>query len=546
MLNQRTMEVFREIGLADEVYRHGTPAENMRATGWYAGLGPEGSPDRGRTIGRIEAWGAGYEDPDYIAASPCRSANLPQIRLEPLIRAHAERAAPGRVRFNHELLALEQDEHAVHATIADRDAGTRYTVSADYMIGADGGRTVGPALGVELAGEEPSMQMVTVFMTADLSAWVHDDEVVSYHLVNPDIGSTLENGTLLAAGPRRWGRHSEQWYFHLMYHVGDEAAFDDADVQRRMRTVMGVPELEAEVHVMSRWTIYGSLAERFRVGRVFLAGDAAHRNPPMGGLGLNSAIGDVHNLCWKLVGALRGWADEASLDSYEAERRPLCEAVIARALENSRRGEGLHEALGLSPQRSADENWRELRGLWEDGPEGESKRSAVRAILARHSMDYRDLNVEVGLAYGRSPLLISDSSPQPRLVDPVRVYQPTTRPGNPLPHAWVEDGRRRLSLRDLCAGRWLLICGEQAGAWRTAGKALAGELRIPLTAVQVGHTSGDWFDVRCAWIKQREIEPGGCVLARPDRFVAWRTLDGAGEPESVLRDLLGQLGLGGR
>jgi 2,4-dichlorophenol 6-monooxygenase len=543
MLNQRTMEIFQEIGLAEEIYRHGTPAENMKATGWYAGLGPAGDPARGRLIGKIEAWGCGYEDPDYVAASPCRSANLPQIRLEPLIRAHAERAAPGKVRFHHELISFEQDDRTVRATIADLDRDEQYTVVADFMIGADAGRTVGPALGISLLGEAPTLQMVTVFMSADLSRWVHDEDVVSYHLVNPDVGSTLENGTLLAAGPKHWGSRSEQWYFHLMYPVGDPAAFDDEGVHQRMRTVMGIPGLEFDVHTISRWTIYGSLAEKFRADRVFLAGDAAHRNPPMGGLGLNSAIGDVHNLCWKLAARLRGWISDNALDSYEEERRPLCDTVIRRALENSRRGAGLHEALGVSPELTPEENWRELREIWEATQAAQAKRDAVRSILARHSMDYRDLNVEVGLPYGPSQLLVTEATAEQHLVDPIRVYQPTTRPGNPLPHAWVEDGSRRVSLRDLCVGRWLLICGENAAAWRVAGESIAQELAVPMTALQVGHTSGDWFDVRCAWLKQREVESTGCVLVRPDRFVAWRTIDGRGDAEPQLRAVLAQLGL---
>jgi 2,4-dichlorophenol 6-monooxygenase len=541
MLNQRTMEIFDEVGVADAVYARGTPPAQMRSTGWYAGLGGSGA-DRGRLIGRIEIWGAGYEDPDYVAASPCRTANLPQMNLEPLLRARAEElAGRERVRFHHELVALEQNGAGVSAVVHDHDAGTKYRVRARYVIGADAGRTVGPAVGIALAEQAPWAQMVTIFMTADLSRWLWDDEVVSYHLINPDVRSTLETGTLMAAGPDHWGPRSEQWYLHLMYPVGSPDAFDDEAALHRMRSVLGVPDLEADVHVISRWTIYGALADRFRAGRCFVAGDAAHRNPPMGGLGLNSAIGDVGNLCWKLESALAGRGGEALLDSYEAERRPYCEGVIARALENSRRGTGLHEALGIHPSASPEENWRALREIWSDDPASEPKRRAVRGILQRHSMDYRDLNVEVGLPYGDSPLVLPDGSEEPVSVDPIRVYRPTTRPGHPLPHAWVEDGSQRRSLRQVAPGRWLLICGEDARSWCEAARALAAERALPLTAIQVGHADGDWFDIRCAWLRQREIAPTGCVLARPDRYGAWRSLDGAGDPASTLADVFDAL-----
>ena len=112
VLNQRTMEIFAEIGIAEAIYKVSTPPENMRYAGWYAGLcGPH--PRYGREIGRVEAWGAGFTDPDYIAASPCRPANYPQMYLEPILKAHAERLSPQRIRFNHELISFEQDDERV-------------------------------------------------------------------------------------------------------------------------------------------------------------------------------------------------------------------------------------------------------------------------------------------------------------------------------------------------------------------------------------------------------------------------------------------------
>ena len=101
------MEILRRVGVAEDIYARGTPAEYMRATAWYAGFAGS-DPDAGRMIATQEAWGAGGEDSDWSAASPCRTANLPQIRLEPILRAHAESKAAGSIRFNHELVALEQ------------------------------------------------------------------------------------------------------------------------------------------------------------------------------------------------------------------------------------------------------------------------------------------------------------------------------------------------------------------------------------------------------------------------------------------------------
>ena len=151
VLNQRTMEILADVGVAEAIYEKSTPAENMAAMGWYCGFaGPD--EDCGRMIGRIESWGAGYTNLNWMAASPLRTANLPQIRLEPILKAHAEAMAPGTVRFHHELVAVEQDADGVTARVRNRDDDSEYTVRAQYLLGCDGGRTIPKLLGVEYEG----------------------------------------------------------------------------------------------------------------------------------------------------------------------------------------------------------------------------------------------------------------------------------------------------------------------------------------------------------------------------------------------------------
>ena len=164
VLNQRAMEILSEAGVADAVYARSTPAGHMQATAWYAGLAGS-QPDCGRRIARMEAWGAGGRDPHWAAASSCRSANLPQIRLEPILRARAEALAPGRVRFHHELVDLAQDAEGVSALLLDRSADRPYRVRARYLLACDGGRTVGPKLGVTLEGQRNLASEVSIHMT---------------------------------------------------------------------------------------------------------------------------------------------------------------------------------------------------------------------------------------------------------------------------------------------------------------------------------------------------------------------------------------------
>ncbi len=257
VLNQRTMEIFTELGVAEEIYARTCPPENMRYTGWYAGL----NGDRehfGRQLGKLEAWGGGYSDPDYIAASPCATSNLPQIRLEPLLLARAEEVgSDGSVRFNHELTALEVREDGVSATIADHNDGSAYTIEAKYLIAADGGRTVGRMLGIGMTGPTDLQKMISIHMTADLKPWLPDDEVLIRWFVNPDFGGSW-SGVLVAMGPDHWGGSSEEWVFHMQYATDDPDAMQEERVLERMRATLGLSDHQFEVHKISSWVLEGS------------------------------------------------------------------------------------------------------------------------------------------------------------------------------------------------------------------------------------------------------------------------------------------------
>ena len=538
VLNQRCMEIFDEVGVADAIYRRGTPAENMRRAAWYAGLA--GAHDGyGRQIGAIESWGAGYADPMYVEASAHRSANLPQIRLEPLLRARAEELNPGGVRFHHELVAVTDQGDGVVATVRNRDDGSEYLVRARYLIGADGGRMVGGCVGIGMSGQTGLLRMVSVHLSADLSAWARDEDVLIRWMVNPDFGGSFASGVLVPMGPERWGPKSEEWVFHQQYQPDDPDAHDPAKVLARLRTTLGLPnDFEIKVHNISNWMAEGLLADRFRSGSVFLVGDAAHRHPPTGGLGLTSAVHDVYNLCWKLAYVLRGLAGDGLLDTYEPERRSVDADNVTCSVNNAFNHFAIDQAIGLSPEMSAQENWAELRPLWEDGPRSVDKRHAINQACVSQSMEFHHINTELGYVYESTAVLDDGSAPHVPL-DPVRIYQPRTRPGHPLPHAYVERAGRRVPIGNLVhTGRFLLLAGEDGQAWVQAAALAAAETGIPITAGTVGVIGCDYIDVRGAWTRSREISPDGAVLVRPDRHVAFRSITGVDDPVAALRQAL--------
>lgn len=535
-ISQRTMEIFRQYGAADEVYSRSMPLKHISHIRWCTSLAGNGEFDR-RTFYRVESFGGGSLT-HYAKDSPCESTLYPQVRMEPLLRSLVEKKAPADVRYNHELVSFTQDESGVHAMVRNRETGSEFLVHAQYMIGADGGKTVGPAVGARMEGETDLAHMVTVYFKADLSEYWDDDYSMTTWFVEPE-GGSWASGVLGQLGPTRFGRHSEEWMFHFSFRPDDPARFDEESLLPRIRKLLKIPELSPEIIGIGHWTVEGVLIDRYQWGRVFLAGDAAHRHPPTTGLGLNSAIQDAHNLAWKLAAVVKGQANQSLLDSYEAERRPVAAANVQWALLTFQNHQLTDAGIGLvrgDPEKSR----ANFRRFFANNLEGKIRRTRLARIMDVQKMEWQAHDIELGYHYD-SRAVVSDATPAPERDPRGQTYVPTTRPGHRLPHAWLDRDGKRLSTLDLCTpGSFVLITGQCDSAWETAARTLAAEFDIPIQTVVISE-AGEISDPDGDWRNIRGVSTTGAVLVRPDQHVGWRSFEGHENSEDVLRAAFSQI-----
>jgi hypothetical protein len=310
-------------------------------------------------------------------------------------------------------------------------------------------------------------------------------------------------GTFLTInGKDRWG-----FLIHSLSQYGYRPEdFTPERCTALIRQAVGVPDLAVSVLGVSPWEASAIVADRYRHGPVFLAGDAAHEMPPTGGFGLNTGVQDVHNLVWKLAAVLRSQADERLLESYHAERQPLAQTITRAALANAL-------SMGRTTRQSS-------------------------AVLPR-----REFLNEQGLIFGaayESTAVVPDGTAPAAVADAVTDYVPSARPGGRAPHVWLQRSGERISTIDLFGPHFVLLAGSDGGAWREAARQLALPAWPPLLAFTVGE-EGDLEDPTGNWREVYGVEADGAVLVRPDGYVAWRSRSSTSDPGRTLRQVFDEV-----
>ncbi|MER6225291.1 FAD-dependent monooxygenase [Streptomyces sp900105755] len=526
--NQRAMEVFRDLGIEDQVLADATDHDLVGDTVFCTSIA-------GEEIGRIHTWGTRPDrEADYRLASPCLTVDIPQTYLEPiLVRNAAKRGT--QVRFSTEYLSHTQDDDGVTVDVLDRLTGKAYLIRAKYLIGADGARSMVAAdIGLPFEGAMDIAGSMNITFKADISRYVSHRPSVLYWVIQP--GSNVGG---IGAGLVRMVRPWNEWLIVWGYDINEKPPqVDEAAAVQIVRNLLGMPDLDVEITGTSLWGNNEMYATHLHSGRVFCAGDAVHRHPPSNGLGSNTSVQDAYNLVWKLAAVLKGQADPALLDTYSAERAPVAERIVKRANRSSREFVDIFRALGVLDATTEAEMAAAIEERKANTPAGAAKRAALVRAMDLKNYEFNAHGVELGQFYTSSAIVSDGSAPPVPSRDPDLYYEMSTVPGSHLPHAWVGDSAHRKALMDLAPyDRWTLITGIAGERWEAAAEKVGQELGVPLATVVIG-PGREVTDLYYDWAKLREVEESGVLLVRPDKHIAWRAMTLPDDPEGRLRDAL--------
>jgi len=529
--NQRTAEVLRDLGVEDHLRQTAMPHELM-ATQIFA------TSFAGLELSRASAWGAGIDrKADYVAASPSSMCNISQHKLEPIILEAATKHGAD-IRFNEELIDLQQDRDGVSARILNRTTGKEREIRSKYLIGADGGRSlVASQEGFEFDGRFNIGEAISVWLDADLTRYTqHRSGAIAF--ITPQ-ASEIWMSIWPCVTP--W----TEWNPFFFRHGWTPGSTDEEVLQGYIREAIGDSTVPFKIKKISSWQVNHVVAKNYRRGRVFIAGDAAHRHSPANGLGSNTSVQDSYNLAWKLALVLSGKADESLLDSYTDERQPVGRQVIDRAMKSHVEIEPWSEAAGLRPgmsERDAKSNIEELFGASETG---EKRRKALLAGVDLMNYQFNAHGVELGQRYRSKAIASPEPFPEYRR-DAELYFQPDTVPGSHIPHVWLMHKGKVISTLDLCDySRFTLIVGVGGQGWVAAASTVAAELGVPIKVARAGLRQ-EFDDIEGEWLRIRDVSDRGCLLVRPDRFIAWRSHDLPSDPAAALRQTIRSvLGRGG-
>ncbi len=516
VINVRTTEIFRQAGIdMDELYaldHH--PEARLITWSQLPGMPVLGQLDISANREFLKA---------RELASQDHSANISQHLLERFLRSIAEKSEYSDVRFGVKWEGFSDGQNRM-SKVSGIDT-ENYLISADYVLAADGaGSSVSRALGIEMIGPDN----LATFL--NLSCEVNVDEVFSqpgtllYWLMDPEM-----RGVMVVHNPK--GLAVVMQLIDVPYETFDD--YDDVRCESLLDEIFRGHSYRL-IH-KSVWRMTAQIAENFRKDNVFLVGDSAHRFPPTGGLGLNTAIADVHNLVWKLAAVINHdlgvESRESLLDSYEIERKPVARRNTDASNLNNQKMMEVVEALGLDPSKAnllpkimnsflirhlpqrLKQSIKELllkpaRALIEaataDDQEGERIRKRISNAVENQEEHFNTLGLDLGYIYKKGVVSVEAAfTPESKVMS----YTPSFTAGARLPHHAIERNGKLLSTLDLINYNSFLSL--------KSGKSR--EIEFPTFGYSVTE-----FDVAELGVKVIDLDEGEYLLVRPDGHIAVR------------------------
>ena len=470
LINSRTMEFCRRWGVASRVKEVGTPPGYPHTAMYLTSM-------RGHMIARIERPAHGGAEAIAFTPEPPQRCN--QIWFDPVLRERAEGFSAVRLRHRWRFDSFVQDGKGVTSNVTDLASGESHTIRSAWLAACCGGRSpIRQQLGIDANEGEVLGAPLSVYFRAK-NLWDYHDKGkgVLHFIVGPTgVWATLNS---LNGG--------DLWRVTLHGGAKAHGAPESLDHKAVLTRIVGC-EFPYKLIAISPWVRRKLVTAAYRHGRVFLAGDCAHQNTPTGGYGMNTGVGDAVDLGWKLAASAQGWAGDALLDSYDAERRP----VAVRNVEEATRNFQLRSFAAI-PE------------LTEATPAGEAQRKRLGdEILRNTARELLSDGIAMGYRYD-SALVCPDGSAPPPMG--VTDYVQSGFPGSRAPHVRLRDGRSTLDL----FGRSFVVLRLGAGAPGAAPFEKAAKRRnVPLETIPLDEPS-----VLAAY--ERKL-----ALVRPDGHVAWR------------------------
>ena len=481
-VNPRTIEICHQAGIPGELVRqHGTPAHQAGDVRFVS------------TLSGVEFGSLPYErqTEEALSITPFPLINTSQPKFEFLVSSALQSKPNVTLLRGAQCDDLVQDENGVTAQLTLRGSSDPLTIEADYVIAADGaGSRTRERLGISMEGPDALQHYVMIHCEGDLGKFIDHRPGVLFFVFDPDA-----NGVFIIYDD------TKSWVFMKSFDPNTETPedFDDERCRQEINKAIGSDDVDYAIRNVSPWTMTAQIAERYRDGRIFLVGDAAHRFPPTGGLGLNTGVGDAHNLCWKLAQVLKGVGTDRLLDTYESERRPVAVNNSNQSLANAAKMFEVFGALyGDDPAATADR----FTAMCRTGAENADLQNAIEAQRPH----FDSIQLQLGYRYCSRALVGALPLDGP-LDDDISKYTPSYEVGALLPHEWINGAEPAFSsLFLLSQNDFTLINGPAvASGWADPSSGSISIVERPTS-----------------WPAGAGLKDQSALLVRPDGHIAAR------------------------